>query len=190
LKAAVGVAISHSLLVAWILTGAASYCATMRPFLLCLSRIYLRSRLVITATKNNHREEGGHRAHGENTPMRPVPLRVLLLSLWAPCSLPPLCGCFLTTTDQSAVDRLASFLVVGRAQRGSAGDFAGDCSSLLAVFLDVRNSITASDRISGVKPDVPTPIDPELLAEFDAAARRPLSLRMRYAFIRVQFSRA
>ncbi|MBV8780221.1 MAG: hypothetical protein JO353_02380 [Phycisphaerae bacterium] len=28
------------------------------------------------------------------------------------------------------------------------------------------------------------PIDPELLAEFEAAARRPLALRMKYAFIK------
>lgn len=36
-------------------------------------------------------------------------------------------------------------------------------------------------------PDSPRdrpPIDPQWLAEFEAAARRPLALRMRYAFIK------
>ena len=32
--------------------------------------------------------------------------------------------------------------------------------------------------------DVPTPIPPEWLAEFEAAARRPLRQRFRYAFVR------
>jgi hypothetical protein len=30
----------------------------------------------------------------------------------------------------------------------------------------------------------PAPIDPDLLAEFEAAARRPLAQRMKYAFIK------
>jgi hypothetical protein len=33
-------------------------------------------------------------------------------------------------------------------------------------------------------PREPPPIDPELLAEFEAAAKRPLEQRMKYAFIK------
>ena len=35
-----------------------------------------------------------------------------------------------------------------------------------------------------MEPTKPPPIDPALLAEFEAAARRPLALRMKYAFIK------
>lgn len=36
-----------------------------------------------------------------------------------------------------------------------------------------------------MKPIKPTKVDPQWLAEFEAAARRPLALRMRYAFIKI-----
>ena len=43
---------------------------------------------------------------------------------------------------------------------------------------------SASDAAAGPPPDDAAPIDPVWIAEFEAARKRPLALRWRYAFIK------